>query len=338
MMLILVWGCSNRTPGAAGPGPGETWKALHVLNYNTDTDLAGLAQMVPDLAQAGINVLILEVDYHFAFVSHPELRQGDDCITPAGARSFASECEKNSILLIPQFQCLGHQSWAEETFPLLTEYPEFDMTPGAYPDNKDIYCREWNPMNPRVHKIVLELIDEIIDAFNARAFHVGMDEVFLINDEHSVIKDSNPAEVFARVVNDLYAHIKKVRNVDMLMWGDRLIDGRTIDYGLWESSENGTARAVDMISSDIIICDWHYEPRDTYESVPVFIHKGFRVLPASFINLEACQDLIAYSFAQDDSLMLGHMFTTWSRRDTLTAYKPMVQGLALMNELERAVK
>ena len=41
---------------------------------------------IPDLAAAGINTLILVIDYGFQFKSHPELRQGSAPITPEGAR------------------------------------------------------------------------------------------------------------------------------------------------------------------------------------------------------------------------------------------------------------
>ncbi len=125
----------------------------------------------------GLNTLILEVDYNFEFQSHPELRSSQ-FITKDGAKKFAAACKKNGIRLVPQFQSLGHQSWAGDTFPLLTKYPELDLTPGEFPGNKGLYCREWDVTNPRVHEIVNALVDEIIDAFNAKYFHVGMDEIF----------------------------------------------------------------------------------------------------------------------------------------------------------------
>ena len=159
--------------------------------------------------------------------------------------------------------CLGHQSWAENTFPLLTKYPELDLTPGAFPNNKGIYCREWDPMNPKTNEIVFALIDELIDAFEAKAFHVGMDEVFLLKSEHAPsTKDLDPADVFAKVVNDLHGHIVKKRGLTMLMWADRLIDGEQFDMGEWEASKVGTAPAVDKIPKDIILCPWHYELRE----------------------------------------------------------------------------
>ena len=97
----------------------------------------------------------------------------------------------------------------------------------------------------------------------------------------------------------------------MLMWGDRLIDAGKIKYGEWEASANGTAGAVDRIAKDIIICDWHYETRDAYESVPMFLEKGFRVWPASWKKPEAAKALIDYSRTQNNPRMLGHLNTTW---------------------------
>ena len=119
---------------------------------------------------------------------------------------------ENGIELVPQFMCLGHQSWEKNTHALLRKYPELDLTPGAFPNNEGIYCREWDPMNPKTNEIVFALIDELIDAFQAKAFHVGMDEVFLLSSEHAPsTRDLDPAEVFAKVVNDLHGHLVKQR-------------------------------------------------------------------------------------------------------------------------------
>ena len=94
------------------------------------------------------------------------------------------------------------------------------------------------------------------------AFHVGLDEVFLLKNEHATAtKNLDPADVFAKVVNDLHDHIVQQRGLVMLMWADRLIDGDQWNMGEWEASKVGTAPAVDKIPKDIILCPWHYEPR-----------------------------------------------------------------------------
>ncbi|MCK4445870.1 MAG: family 20 glycosylhydrolase [Candidatus Marinimicrobia bacterium] len=296
-----------------------------------------LVRNIPRFADIGINVLVLEVDYNFMFESHPELRGGKDPIKKETASKISEACRDNRIRLIPEFQCLGHQSWAKETFPLLIQYPEFDLTPGAYPGNDSIYCREWDPTNPEVMKIVRQLLDELIDAFNTDAIHVGMDEVFLLGDSTSpATLGKNPAELYAKAVNDLHNYITKERGCKMLMWGDRLIDGSKFDFGEWESSLNGTASAIDMIPKDIIICDWHYDVMDSYPSIPMFLEKGFRVLPSGWKNTDATVSLIEYSFRQNDPGMLGHLFTTWGvSGDSLLRFPPLIEGVKKMKQAER---
>src|SRR5262245_63045319 len=92
----------------------KPWRAVHLLDYNTDSDLDALGQNLETLAKQGINVIILEVDYNFDFKSHPELRRGTNPITRDGARRFGELCRKFKIRLIPEFQSLGHQSWKAE--------------------------------------------------------------------------------------------------------------------------------------------------------------------------------------------------------------------------------
>jgi hypothetical protein len=331
MLLVTSW---MRADVGAKTKPTKPWRALHLLDYNTDSSLDALGQNLETLSKQGINVIILEVDYNFNFKSHPELRRGTTPITKDGARRFAALCKKSSIRLIPEFQSLGHQSWKADTFPLLTVYPKFDLTPGAFPNNEGIYCREWDPLNPEVWPIVFKLMDEIIDAFQADAFHVGMDEVFLLGSEKSPsTKGKDPAVLFANAVKELHKHLVRKRKVEMLMWGDRLIDGNKFDLGEWEASKNGTAAAIDLIPKDIIICPWHYELKESYPSIPMFLEKGFRVLPAGWKNVDATKALIGFSRKNADPKLLGYMFTTWGvKKEELVEFPPLVEGLKLLTE------
>lgn len=316
----------------APPKAPDKWRALHVIVYKTDKDLDILGSQIPKLAAMGLNVLILEVNYNFQFQAHPELRLGPDPITRAGAQKFAALCRKHRIRLIPEFASLGHQSWKSQTFPLLAIYPRLDLTPGAFPENKGIYCREWDPLNPQVNRIVFPLLDEILDAFAANALHVGMDEVFLLgSDKSTSTKGQDPARLFAKAVNDLHEHLVKERRVEMLMWADRLFDAKKYHWSRWEASDVGTAPAVDLIPKDIILCPWHYERKETYPSIPLFLEKGFRVLPASWRKLDASKALIEYNQKQHSPRLLGHLFTTWGgAKDGVTEYRPLVEGLKLL--------
>jgi outer membrane protein assembly factor BamB len=302
--------CLARTaPAAVWPG---SWVGVHVSATN-GRNLEQVRQSIPGLAKLGINALVLEVDYGFLFASHPELNaQGN--ITRDQARSFAELCRENHIRLIPSLNCLGHQSWSTHTGALLAKHPELDETPGKYPDNKDIYCRSWCPLNPQTNEIVFPLIDELIDAFDADAFHVGMDEVFIIGSEDCArCRGKDPAGLFAKQVNDLHHHLVDERKVEMFIWGDRLLDANAMGYSKWESATNGTAAAVDQVSKDIVICDWHYGKRPEYKSIPFLLNKGFRVWPAGWHDVQAATALMDFAQAQKNPKMVGYLSTTWGR-------------------------
>ena len=309
IILTLIFICGVGLGGMENPS-GQPWLGIHVMMTSKDTT-EELTGVIAELSKLGVTVLVTEINYGFEYQSHPELR-GDDPSSKAAIRKLAAECRKHKMRLIPQFQCLGHQSWAETTGSLLTQHPEFDETPGKYPQNQGIYCRSWCPLHPQVNAILFDLMDELIEAFEADALHVGMDEVFLIGDEACPrCKGKDKAELFAKAVNDYHQHLVGKRKVEMLMWGDRLIDAGKIPYGEWEASANGTAGAIDRIPKDIVICDWHYEPRSAYESVPMFVEKGFRVWPASWKNPKSAKALIDYSRTVASPKMLGHLNTTW---------------------------
>jgi hypothetical protein len=314
--------------------------AAHVLMDRTAAaSMAGLRKEIREMAKAGVNLIVLEVDFNYEFVSHPELR-GNDPLTRAQAKEIVGLCRQYKIRLVPEFQSLGHQSWEEKTYSLLEKYPQFDETPGKYPGNKDIYCRSWCPFHPDLYPIVNALYDELIDVFEADALHVGMDEVFLIADPDCPrCKDKTTAECFAYAVNRAYDHLVKEKGVEMFMWADRFIDG-TDTYGEWEASMNKTYPAVDMVPKDIVMCDWHYERKyermktPGFPSVDMFIGKGFRVLPVTYRDTKVVKMFIDYSVKFPSDKMLGHMCTTWGGVKTGSIHKSK-QFKAIAKELKK---
>jgi outer membrane protein assembly factor BamB len=306
LALVTVRGNAAAT---AWPQP---WFGVHVTAANA-RNLDRVRQSIPGLAKLGVNALVLEVDYGFQFASHPELNAPGN-ITREQAKSFAQLCRENHIRLIPQLNCLGHQSWSRRTAALLTKHPELDETPGKYPDNQGIYCRSWCPLNSQTNQIVFPLIDELIDAFDADAFHVGMDEVFIIADDDCPrCKGKNPGELFAKQVNDLHHHLVDQKKVEMFIWADRLLDSKAMGYSKWEAATNGTGPAVDLIPKDIVLCDWHYAKQAQYKSIPFLLGKGFRVWPAGWHDEPAATALLDFSIAQNNPRMVGYLSTTWGR-------------------------
>ena len=298
----------------------KRWIACHLIGLRPDK-LAGAKRLVAEgLAPLGFNALILEIGYSFPFKSHPELETKG--LDKSQVRELVEVCRKHGIRLIPLMNCLGHQSWGARPGALLKKYPQFDETPSIPQDDKKIYCREWCPSHPDVNKVVFELIDELIDAFDADAFHVGMDEVFLIGDKNCPrCKGKDKGELFAKVVNELHDHLVGKKGVEMLMWSDRLLDSKATGYGRWEASDTGSHRAIDRVPKDIILCDWHYEmpavyqkmgQKEPFASVRFFQEKGFRVLPAPWRNPEAATAFLRVAQQGATDKMLGMLFTGWS--------------------------
>jgi len=313
-VILIAFTCLLASLVSAQPStkPASPWLGIH-LGLNNNQQLDRLIAELPKLSSMGFNSLVVEVNYSFDFQSHPEMRAATG-ITKSKAGELAAACKQHKIRLIPQINCLGHQSWAARTATLLTKHPEFDETPGQYPQNKNIYCRSWCPLHPDVNKLVFDLMDELIDAFQTDAFHVGMDEVFLIGSEFcSRCKGKDPSELFAKAVNDYHKHLVDEKHVEMLMWGDRLLDGKKTGYGRWEASENGTAPAIDRIPKDIIMCDWHYGKLNDYPSIALFIEKGFRVWPGGWDKTDATAALIQCARKNAGPKMLGYMCTTWGK-------------------------
>jgi hypothetical protein len=228
--------------------------------------------MEEELAPGGINTLVLRVDYNYAYESYPNLRD-ENPLTKKQVGKLSKAARKLGIDIIPQVNLLGHQSWAGNLGRLLEEFPEFDETPSVempedyhWPNEDGLYCKSYCPLHPGVHEVVFAIMDEITDAFGASAFHAGMDEVFYIGmDECPRCRDKDHSALFAGEVNLIRDHLAG-RGQELWIWGDRLIDGKTTGMGMWEASENDTYRAIDMISKDVVICDWHYERADP--SVP----------------------------------------------------------------------
>jgi hypothetical protein len=276
-----------------------------------------------ELGPNGINILILRVDFNYEYTSHPELREKNP-LSKAQVKKMLAACKRNHIELVPQVNLLGHQSWASKTNKLLEVYPAFDETPTVevpenyeWPNADGLYCKSYCPLHPDVHKVVFALVDEIMEVFEAKSFHAGMDEVFyLAHPQCPRCKGMDPAQLFAKEVNKINRHLNQ-KGQQLWIWGDRLIDAAYSGIGMWEASENNTARAIDFIDKNVTICDWHYEkaiPTPAY-----FAMKGFDVIACSWNKGEVAKQQVKMmhqlrenSTPQMKEHLLGVMHTVWS--------------------------
>ena len=293
-----------------------------------------IAFIKDELIPRKVNTLLLRVDYRYQYESHPELNN-ETGLSEADVKKLVRVCQEGGIRIIPQFNLLGHQSWAENVNNLLRVYPQFDETPHIqmpekyeWPNKDGLYCKSYCPLHPEVHGVVFDLIDELVEVFEADAFHAGMDEVFYIGDDQCPrCHGMDKAELFAREVTRIRNHLAQ-SNTELWIWGDRLIDGKATGIGMWEASTNDTHRAIDMIPKDVVICDWHYE-----QAVPtavIFASKGFRVITCPWRlpdvtvkQLEMTLSFREHSPANMRENFMGMMQTIWTGAES---YMDMFYG------------
>jgi len=89
--------------------------------------------------------------------------------------------------LIPAMNLLAHQSEGAEIGILLKNYPQFDESPDYNPPNPwhaggqfDFYSKCLCPRHPDLLKTIFPLMDELIEACEADAFHIGLDEAWIV--------------------------------------------------------------------------------------------------------------------------------------------------------------
>lgn len=282
-----------------------------------------------ELVPRKVNTLVILIGYRYQFRSHPEL-VANNALSGEQVKKIVMACKAGGIRIIPQINLLGHQSSTNRLGPLLKAYPQFNETPWipsrtdsstvTWPNEWGLYCFSYCPLHPDVHKVVFEVMDELVEVFEADAFHAGMDEVFYLGEDKCPrCSGRDKAELFAGEVTAIRDHLAK-KNKELWIWGDRLIDGKTTGVGFWEGSYNNTNRAIDMIPKDVLICDWHYERPDP--TAVLFALKGFRVLTCPWrftdVTLEQLKIMTnqrKFATPAVKNNYLGVLHTTWTGGD-----------------------
>ena len=274
------------------------------------------------LVPNGCNLIVMQIRYRYQFRLHPEC-QGYDPLSYDDVKKLVNICKKHNIRLVPKMNLFGHQSGFHNTptdsilhghaeeIPdfrdgLLRAYPELD----EMPDIKGVFfTRSLCPTNPLTKLIVFDLMDELLDVFEADALHVGCDEVFHIGICDECKKYSN-AEIFANWINILRDHLAE-KGAELMMWGDRFLSDKETGYGVHESSRNNTEPAIDMVAKDIIVCDWHYEKQTEFPSVDIFAKADFRIFVCPMRVKQHAINFIEYAKKHDAGHIEGLLMTTW---------------------------
>lgn len=251
------------------------------------------------LAPMDFNAVIVELNPGYTYRCFPEYSNGT--ITYEDLQKIAAACRRHGIEPIPLIQCLSHQSdFSGGPWPLYKDHPEFLETERLPDDAEwpDLYVYSWCASNDGVYDYIFPMMDEIIEAMDASVVHVGLDEVFDIGEETCPrCKGKDKAKLFARTVKILHDHLAE-KGIQMMMWGDRLLDAQKLGYNMWEADRFGIYPAFDLsdeVTRDILITDWHYERTAfNFPSIEQFMKGGFQVIPSLGSDIAQAKDFWKY--------------------------------------------
>ena len=280
-------------------------------------ELGFLKEYAEFCAYYGLNTIMIEVGGGMEYKKHPEINNGWEelCkdLTKYSGRCFelmtSREFYKNvfhpdvggyhyvrqddvrelcdylrelGMNVIPEIPSLSHSDY------LLYNHRELaERQDDLYPDT---YC----PSNEGSYKLLFDVIDEVIDVFQPKEINIAHDEL------HSVCicekcKDKNAAEVYATDIKRIYNKLKE-ENIEVLMWGDKLLNSYTKNG----NAEGGSLRpmkhyvtgkwsglfipptytAIDMIPDDIKIVHWYWVINRNLEKD--FLNRDMEVIFGNF--------------------------------------------------------
>ncbi len=292
-------------------------RALQLYGPN-EKNIDAFETFIEDIvAPAGITHLSIMLYYHFDYPSHPEIVEPPFTSIPV-ARRVAKVCQKYGITVIPEIDIPSHQSQIRkgDVAPLpmgiARAYPEMEE-----PYSMNTSTRSLCTAHPDLAPIVCDMIDDLMDAFETSTIHVGFDEVQNIA-KCPRCKGTPAYKLIADLANRINEHIK-ARGGEMWMWGDRLLDGKLFPCKdiMYETSIHGTAPAIDLISKDIVICDWHYNYERMGHTTPGYYEmKGFRHLSCCFNSIMGTEQFThATHVLKESPRTLGMYLTSWANLD-----------------------
>jgi len=248
-----------------------------------------------------LNHLVLESEYT-RWDSAPGIAV-DFSMDKRDLQQVITFARRHQMEVIPLVQSLGHSEW------MFRNGQNLDIVED--PDNPRNYC----PLNPRTYPFIDAIYDEAIQLFQPRYFHIGHDEIHLSNrfPYHEECQRRGLTQLF---VDDVLHHYRRLqqRGIRTMMWGDMLLHRtESADGAAFAESPEEAQRRREMLPKDIIICDWHYQPRPPEE----FVQKNLRVLQEAGFEVIATTwytPMNIYNFAKAarQAGILGLLQSTWA--------------------------
>ncbi len=278
--------------------PSLDFRGVHAL---TGRDAGGqIARAVRDLmARHKMNAFVWQCGY-LIWDAAPEIAHPQFGMDKEDARRVIEAADEHFVDLIPLIPTLGHVRWmfTNDQNLDLAEDPE---TPHAY-----------RVTNPRTYEFLFRILEEAVDFFEPRGFHIGHDEVDMwgrfpyrsadsgLGATELILKDTVR-------LNDWF----REREIEVYLWGDMFLHrDEAADATFAPSLEEARLRRS-LLPRDITVADWHYEPvpPEEYTSLAIWRDEGFRTIGASWFDPHNIRNLALAGIRKGAH---GLLQTTWA--------------------------
>ncbi len=255
------------------------------------------------------NHVVLEPWGMYKSEKHPWWSWPKASMTKAEVRRLVALGRDLGVTLIPQIATYGHAGAARSCtlkHTVLDLHPEYAplYEPGGW---------NWCLTNPETQRVLRELIVEILEDFGHPPYiHLGCDEAQPPSCPACRKRPYN--EIVGEHISGLAAFTKR-RGAQAMIWHDMLLartDPRWKGYVAHGSPL--TAKLVDTLPKDIIVCDWQYvwgnrkDARTTWPTMKYLHDKGFAVAGCPWTNFNEMK-LMADYLAEIGGF--GFLETTW---------------------------
>ena len=261
--------------------PSWIWANPGSRELRLDKDM--LLAYMQELKATGTNTLVLDVGDAVVLDSHPEIAV-EGAYTKAELRALLQTAEQMGFELIPKMNfSTTHDYW-------MGDYARMVSSPAYY-------------------AFVRDVIDEVIDLFKPRFFHIGMDE-----EGYELQKEYEYVVVRQKKMwwQDLYFYVECVERhgVRAMMWSD---------YAREKPEE-----FIEKCPRSVVQCVWYYfnkygdnvEDKYKIRTRPLLLldQAGFDQMPTGSVDFDkdALPLLVAYCKKRlTPSRLFGFMQTTW---------------------------
>ena len=149
--------------------------------------------------------------------------------------------------------------------------------------------------DPRLFELLEPLMDEILDVFKPRYFHIGHDE---IDHARTLIYPSRPenkalgmAELYRRSVWHLHDFLAK-RNVKTMLWHDGMCAATEGEWG--NPADFGDIQAFRAtLPKDLVVMFWQYDDGRAYGGLGQLKKEGFTAVGCPWYNEGNIRNMVA---------------------------------------------